>query len=213
VTNGEINAAFELVEKAIALKEAELGKQHPDVAISLDGAGWTLVQLGRPKEALERIDRAIAIYEKRGDPSCQPLAGALLNRGDALLALGRTGEARESYERADEVLKSDAGTSMPNAADVLSGIGRVELAEGRPALAAPMLEKALAIYVRYAGYASTIAEIQFALARALGLTRGDQKRARELAIAARETYARQHDLRRRQAVETWLAGNHRPQTM
>jgi tetratricopeptide (TPR) repeat protein len=204
-----MNAAFELVEKALALKEADLGKEHADVAISLDGSGWTLVQLGRPKEALERIDRAIAIYEKRGDPNCQPLAGALLNRGDALLALGRTSEARESYWRADKILRSDAGTSMPNVADTLSGLGRVELAEGRPALAVPMLEKALAIYVRYSGYASTIAEIQFALARALGQTRGDQKRARELAITARETYGRQHDLRRQQAVETWLAGNHR----
>jgi len=206
--DGDFATAIGLIEEAVTLKEGALGKDHPDVALSLDGAGWMLVQAGRAREALERVDRAISIYEKCCDPNSGFVLTAFINRAEALLALGRNGEARDSLRRAEQVLKNEPGTSLLIVADVRAGIGRLELADGKPSDALPLLQEGLAMLEHFSGYARTIAQTRFALARALELTGGDRRRARDLAVAARDVYHQQNDQENERAVAAWLAADH-----
>jgi serine/threonine protein kinase/tetratricopeptide (TPR) repeat protein len=183
--NGKLVEAKSHVERAVALKLESLGPDHPDLAISVAGAGWILNQLGRPAEALPLLDRAIAILTKSSDPNAPILAGTFTDRGEALLALGRYEEAQESSERGLAILEEDPGLPPFGAADALAGLGRVRLAQGEPLAALPLLERARVAYERFAGTGTAAADNQFALARALWNAGADRRRASDLGRAAR----------------------------
>ena len=102
---GDFANARPLLESALAIKETQLGRNHPDVARTAATLTWALTELHRPADALPLAERAVEILGKL-DPDSTHLAYALNNRGDALSMVGRYDKAEESYRAALRILAS-----------------------------------------------------------------------------------------------------------
>jgi tetratricopeptide (TPR) repeat protein/tRNA A-37 threonylcarbamoyl transferase component Bud32 len=204
-------AAPPLLEQALALKEAELGKDHPDVARTLATLAWAMTELGRYDEALRLADRSLAILEKL-DPDGLQLVYANENRGDALIKLGRYKEAEASYKEVLRLFLRQVGPSHPTTAYPLHGIGEARLGDGDFAEAIRYLEEALKLRQGVDADAVAVADNEFALARALVAGGQDGPRARSLATAARDTYASHEEPARQRRVEAWLTARREPRT-
>jgi tetratricopeptide (TPR) repeat protein len=60
---GRAAEALPLHQRALRIREAALGPDHPDVAADLNHVGWALSALGRAAEALPLQQRALRIRE------------------------------------------------------------------------------------------------------------------------------------------------------
>jgi tetratricopeptide (TPR) repeat protein len=203
-TNGEFARAETSVRAAIAIKERILGRDHPDVAISLQGLANVLLELERPAEALAAINRAIDIDSKNGDPESSLFAFAHTARGEALLGLGRPIEAEAAFRMGWRLRSSQPGDDAFDVSFALQGIGDVKLAQGDPRAARPFLEQALR--VREGRPLKIMAsETQYSLARALWASGGDRRRAVQLAGQSRDIYTDYNFSRKAEAIAAWLA--------
>jgi eukaryotic-like serine/threonine-protein kinase len=203
---GNFERALVLLEQGIALKEQSLGRDHPDVALSLQSLAWALTELGRPNEALPFADEAIAIHARYTDPSSFVFASAVSSKGASLLALGRTQEAMAAFESALRGVANSLDRDHPLIAETTTGLGEIELAEGRLAHAVTLLQRATEIYKREQQPTWFASKARFALARALW--KRDVCRRREaisLATQARNFYAGAHRADRVREVDEWLS--------
>ena len=202
---GELDRAERMLRQAIAFKEKSLGKDHPDVAISLSGLSGVLEDNGHPQAALEAADRAIDIHEANGDPDSDSYAGAQTRRGDALVALNRASEAEAAFSIALRVLRAYSEPSGLMFSFPLEGIGNVRLAQRSPDEAIPVLVEVLRIRERTSTRERPLADTRFALARALWDSGRDRKRAVRLALQSRDVYRRLNFSRKVETINGWLA--------
>jgi tetratricopeptide (TPR) repeat protein len=210
--NGELDRAEGLLREAIALKQTALGRDHPDVAISLSSLSGVLEDRGHPQEALEVADRAIKIHEANGDPDSDMYALAQCKKGEALVALHRGSEAEEAFSKALRLLRAYGEPSGLELSFYLQGIGSAKLEQQAPGSAIPFLEDALRIRERSGPswiYEYGVAESRFALARALWDSGRDRKRSISLAQEARRGFGSHKFPRREEAIVRWLA-EHKP---
>jgi tetratricopeptide (TPR) repeat protein len=204
---GRFDAARERFVQAVALKERALGKEHPDVAISVGNLSHMEKELGLFPEALAHAERAIAIFTDHGDPNCASLAQAHDARGDVLVELGRYEEAAAAYRRALAILRTNPEDTHPEDPTALHGLGVASLGQGRAHEAIPLLESALAMREAHEIDATLVAQTRFILARALWDGGGDRRRALSLAATARQTFAAKGRAPRARDVASWLAAH------
>jgi hypothetical protein len=74
--------------RALAIKEREYGRDHREVARTLDNLGIAWRELGQPAKARELHERALAIEEREYGRDHRDVAGTLGSLGNAWLALG-----------------------------------------------------------------------------------------------------------------------------
>ena len=201
---GDREVALRRQQEGLALKEAALGRDHPDVGISEGNLAVVLTALGRNQEALEHVDRSIEILENGLGAGHPDLATQLNNRGEILNALGRSRDARTSFEKARIIWERELGLDNPNLAYALTGIGTSYLSEGDPSNAIVPLERAFKIREAYETDPSRRAETRFALARALWESGRDRLRARALAEQAHDSYAKAELKTNVAEVDSWL---------
>jgi serine/threonine protein kinase len=204
---GEGDEALQSQQEALALKQKALGHDHPDVGVSEGNVAVALQALGRSQEALQHVDRSIDILENGLGAGHPDLATQLSNRGEILNALGRYRDARASFEQARIVWERELGLDSRNLAFALTGIGASYIAEGDPTSAIVPLERAFKIREERETDPARRAETRFALARALWEAGRDRGRARLLAEAARDTYAKAVAKPKLVEVESWLRGH------
>jgi tetratricopeptide (TPR) repeat protein len=200
---GEFETARALLEQALAIKEQELGKDHPDVVRSTIGLVWVLNELGRSEQALPLADRGIEIVGAR-DTDSVLMAYMLNNRGDSLSALRRFVEAEQDYRSALRIMKAQLGERSYRAAVPIVGIAGVKLGEGNPEAAVRNLEEALGLQEGHDPDDVLVADTRFALARALTAAGKDRPRARTLATSARDVYASHDEPRKQRKSDDWL---------
>jgi tetratricopeptide (TPR) repeat protein len=202
---GEYARAASLTEEAVGLKEVALGKDHPDVALSLANLALLQNELGRPAEALATANRAVSIFLSNGDPDSGQCANAYNSVGEAFILLGRYAEAERPFAEAARITRQALGARHVEIAYPLFGLGRVKLAAGDPAKAVPLLEESLSIREEGEHDPVRIADTRFALARALWDSGRDRRRAIALATRANDAYARQGRLESARSAKSWLA--------
>jgi tetratricopeptide (TPR) repeat protein len=202
----EFAAARSLFEQALALKEEELGKNHPDVARTTIGLIWVMNELGHPEEALRFADRTLAIIGSLDRDSIL-LAYTLNNRGDALSALQRYDEAEPDYQAALRIVRAQFGATSYRTAVPIVGIASARLGRGDAGAAVSLLEEALGLQQGNDPDALLVADTRFALARALTASGKERPRARMLAASARQTYASEGQPDKQREAADWLA-NH-----
>ena len=112
--DGAAAEAEALFERALAIRERALGRDHPDVAASLCDLGGLALDHDRPAEAVARLERAVAIYDahegsQADEPSCRfRLARALaLAGGDRTRALAEARRAADGFHAAGEVMAAE----------------------------------------------------------------------------------------------------------
>jgi serine/threonine protein kinase/tetratricopeptide (TPR) repeat protein len=195
---GRYGEALPVAERALALRQQTLGSEHPQIAIAYSNLAYNLLELGDHKRALEAINKAIDIQRKQGEAW-----GAIVGcRGEILHALGRDTEARRDFDYSLSKVQTDR-----EAAIALTGLAQVDLAAGEPTDARPLLERALGIREQAEPNSLLVAETRFALARALGGSGADHKRARSLATSAREACGREPCPRRLAGIDSWLSAH------
>jgi len=96
----EFRAAQAAGERALAIKEAVYGPDHPEVAGTLGNLGNVLEELGELAAARAVLERALTIFEGVYGPDHPEVAGTLGNLGNVLEELGELAAARAALERA-----------------------------------------------------------------------------------------------------------------
>ena len=122
--SGDLAAALPHGERAVALRETELGPDHPDLARELHNVGSLHAQLGRFDDALPMLERALEIKRARLRPQHPDLAYTLVSLGIAHQEIGRPEEATTYLREALEVQHASLGPDHPEL-----GFTHVALAE------------------------------------------------------------------------------------
>jgi tRNA A-37 threonylcarbamoyl transferase component Bud32/tetratricopeptide (TPR) repeat protein len=206
--SGDFKRAQQLLRKAVAAKERELGRDHPDVAISLTNLAAVLSEDGDPAGAIEMATRAIDIVSRAGNPDSERVATARNSLATSLIALGRYSDAQATFS--SELARfRQRDPADPNAAWPLQGLGALRLAMHRSDAAVSVLEEALRLREAHEPFEYNVAETEYSLARALWDSGRDRKRAITLAMRARKSYV-EHFPRHEHAVADWLATHKLP---
>jgi tetratricopeptide (TPR) repeat protein/predicted Ser/Thr protein kinase len=206
LNQGRYEEARDALVRALDLKERTLGRDHPDVALSLLTLEGVLTKLRRLDEALADANRTIEIDARWLPEDSVFLGMALSNRADVLVAMGRLDEARRDYERAEKIVEPRYPSDSVDRVIPQMGLGNVALARGELARAIEVFERVLE--VRRTGDASPadVAETRFSLAVALDRAHRDPARALTLAKQALEAYgAGPGFVSERATVRAWLA--------
>ncbi|WAS90654.1 serine/threonine-protein kinase [Nannocystis punicea] len=126
-------AARPLHEEALAIRRAELGPDHPTVALSLTSLGNVQRVLGNLREALALHEEALAIRRGTLTPDHPDVAASLNNlanvhgeQGDHEKALAILEEAQRIWERAYGPEDARVAVSLGNIASTYRKLGRYD---------------------------------------------------------------------------------------
>ena len=157
--------------------------------MALNNLGFAKIDMEEPGEALPYFQQALEMCQKVAG-SDHELNGRILGGiGDAHLNQNKLDEAQTYFRRALTVREKALGPKHPELLLPLIGLGKVELKRGAAASAKAPLERALAIANGSPGNEVEAAEIQMSLAK-VAWAAGDRRRAVELAVIARDGYAK-----------------------
>src|SRR5499427_1504849 len=199
---GRLDEALAEQRRALAAKQALLGPDHLDVAISSVDVALVLQELGRSAEAEAILKRTIETITRLVGPENAGVAPALLNHGETLTDMGRFAEAEAEIQRALSIWRGRGASAFFEGYGLMD-LGRIKLAAGATREARDLLERAVAILAKQDPEAA--AEAEFALAQATWASPGGHRRAIDLARHAWERFAgRPSTDRKRKALEAWL---------
>ena len=106
---GELDRARAVLERALAIREAQLGGEHPDVAWSMNNLGTVLADLGLAEEARAMLERALQIRRARLGEDHHDTASSLVNLAGVYVDLGATATAVELFREALRIRESRLG--------------------------------------------------------------------------------------------------------
>ena len=143
------NAMYEkaepLYQRALAVREKALGKDHPDVAISLGNLAALYHAQGKYAQAEPLYQRALAVMEKALGKDHPDVATCLNNLASLYHAQGKYAQAEPLYQRALAVREKALGKDHPDVATCLNNLAELYYAQGKYAQAEPLYKRALAI--------------------------------------------------------------------
>jgi tetratricopeptide (TPR) repeat protein len=148
----QYSAAFSVQKRALAIKEAFYGPDHPDVARALGNLGVIQRNLEDLEAALSSHARALAIEEAHHGPSHPDVAWALGNLGVSQRHIGNLDAALKSQERALEIKEAHYGSDHPEVAKTLGNLGNIQQNLGNPETALRSHERALDIEEAHYGH-------------------------------------------------------------
>jgi CHAT domain-containing protein/Tfp pilus assembly protein PilF len=134
-----------LAERAVAIHERRLGRDHPHVGRSMNLLGHVFYDKGDYVAAEKHYRRALEIHERAFGPDHPEAAKNLSNIGNALSLYGDLAGARSAYERSLKIFEKSLGTEHPEAAGVLHNLADNYIERGDYAEAEPLLERTLAL--------------------------------------------------------------------
>ncbi len=141
----EFARAEPLMRRALAITEASLGADHPNVARDLNNLAQLLKATNRLAEAEPLMRRALAITEASLGADHSNVATGLNNLAMLLQATNRLAEAEPLMRRALDIDEASLGADHPNVAIRLNNLAQLLQATNRLAEAEPLMRRALAI--------------------------------------------------------------------
>ena len=99
--------------RSLEIREKQLGRDHPDVATSLNNLAALYQAMGRYAEAEPLYRRSLAIREKQLGPDHPDVATSLNNLAALYQAMGRYAEAEPLYRRSLEIREKRARARPP----------------------------------------------------------------------------------------------------
>jgi tetratricopeptide (TPR) repeat protein len=148
---GSYAEAKPLYVQAIAIREQELGANHPDTATSLNNLAILYESMGRYAEAEPLYLRSLAISERELGTNHPNTANILNNLASLYESTGRYAEAEPLYLRSLAIIERELGTNHPDTAIGLNNLADLYRVTGRYAAAEPMLVRALSILEQSVG--------------------------------------------------------------
>jgi serine/threonine-protein kinase len=202
---GEHRDAISTHHRAREILETALGREHPTLGYVHNNLGVEHDRLGEHEEALKQFERAAELLRPADEMRA---AQAIANAGNVLRELGRAEESLERFDSALTVLRATLSDDHPQLVNSLSGKGLSLLSLGRVDEAVPLLERALELRLAGPPREIELAEVRFALARALWEKKHARPRSLELARLARDGYSRVPQapaVRETERIDAWLA--------
>ena len=201
---GQTDRAEQILRESLAVRERLYGPDSPKLAESLTNLGVLTLQREDEAAAQPLLERALALLERNAGSEHSDLVGPLNNLAVLAISRGQLDVAETHVRHARRILDKLGGENRRSTSVVvLEGI--LELERGHPDRALPLLEQCHAATGDQRLDSLARADLDFALARTLVLTRGDTARARTLAQQARTAFVDHAMPRHTAAVEAWLA--------
>ncbi|MEK6589626.1 MAG: tetratricopeptide repeat-containing protein, partial [Nitrospinota bacterium] len=119
---GRYEEAISYAKRALEIVEKILGREHPDVATSLNNLAELYVSTGRYAEAEPLHKRSLAISEKALGREHPDVAKGLNNLALLYYSTGRYSEAEPLYKRSLEIDEKALGREHPDVATSLNNL-------------------------------------------------------------------------------------------
>ncbi len=127
---GEHAAALIEFDRALALREAILGTQHPHVASTLNNRADSRLKLGRLDDAEADVRRSLAIREAVLGPNHPSVGSSLTNLANIAELRGDLATAIDADRRALAIAETSYGEDHPNTADIHNNLARALMGAG-----------------------------------------------------------------------------------
>jgi CHAT domain-containing protein/Tfp pilus assembly protein PilF len=134
-----------LLQRSLSIREKTLGRDHPDVAQSLNNLAFLYRDQGRLTDAEPLLQRSSAIFEKALGRDHADVATSLNNLGFLYRDQGRYADAKLLLQRSLAIREKALGPDHPDFAQSLNNLGFLYGDQGRYADAEPLLQRSLAI--------------------------------------------------------------------
>ena len=134
-----------LFRRALEIRKAQLGTDHPDVAESLNDMAELLRAQGKYPDAEPLFRRALEIHETQLGTDHPSVATSLNNLALLLQAQGKYSDAEPLLRRALEIHETQLGADHPSVATSLNSLAELLRAQGKYPDAEPLFRRALEI--------------------------------------------------------------------
>ena len=148
---GKYSTAIPLAERVLAIREKVLGKEHPDVATSLNNLALLYSNQGNYQQAEPLYQRSLAIWEKVLGKEHFSVATSLNNLAELYREQGNYQQAEPLYQRSLAIREKLLGKEHPAVATSLNNLALLYQARGNYQQAEPLLQHALAIREKVLG--------------------------------------------------------------
>ena len=145
---GQYDTALSWHQRALALREKVLEKDHPDIAISCNNIAGVFSHRGQMDDALRWFQRALDILEKSLGTEHPLTVATYINLAVTHYNQGNAKEALVWYQKALAVREGQLGAEHPDTAALYHSIGSAYNASNDDAEAMVWLQKALAVRER-----------------------------------------------------------------
>ncbi|MEM7155254.1 MAG: serine/threonine-protein kinase [Myxococcota bacterium] len=122
---GDLQEARALFERALVMREKELGANDPEFAITMGDMAMVLTDLGEYEESRALLERAIPILEEALGSRHPKVAGNLINLAGVHIRTGDMEGARDLLNRAIRTQEEVLGPEHPDLAASLHNLGIV----------------------------------------------------------------------------------------
>jgi tetratricopeptide (TPR) repeat protein len=187
---GDREGAAASFRASLSIRVRALGAEHPLSASNLANLGSVALDAGDFVEAEHWFEQALDRWQQRLGPHDLHVATGLNGMGAALIGEKRFTRAIVVYERALAITEGTLGKEHADCAEPLAGLGQGYLGLHQQQRAREKLEQALEIAERQNNDPALLATVRLFLAQALFQLRTDRPKARTLAHAAQEGFAR-----------------------
>jgi CHAT domain-containing protein len=142
---GKYNEAVVLAKRALFITEKVLGKEHSDVATTLNNLAELYKAQGLHEKAEPLHMRSLAIYEKVMGKEHPLVATSLNNLAELYKAQGRYEKAEPLYLRSLAIYEKVLGREHPNVATCLNNLASLYQTQGSYQKAEPLYLRSLEI--------------------------------------------------------------------
>ncbi len=144
-SQGRYSEAEPLYLRSLAIREEQLGANHPDTATSLNNLAYLYQSTGRYLEAEPLYVRSLAISEEQLGVSHPDTATSLNNLAGLYRSMGRYLEAEPLYVRSLVVFEEQLGADHPDTSTSLNNLAGLYEFTGRYVEAEPLYVRSLTI--------------------------------------------------------------------
>ncbi len=141
----QFSEAEPIYQQALAIDEASLGKDRPDVATDLNNLAALYKATNRLSEAEPLYKRALEIWEKSLGKEHPQVAAGLNNLAQLYQATNRLKEAEPLMQRVVKIFEKSLDENHPNVAAALNNLAQLYQDTNRLKEAEPLMQRALAI--------------------------------------------------------------------
>ena len=143
---GDYEGAAEAHERVLAIEEAALAPDDPELVITIGNLAVARSGQERDEEAMALFERQIRLLRTGGPAMTVSLANSLSNLGATYFSLDRPEDAARVQREAVALFRETLGDEHPSTAFGLSNLGSTLTALGRADEAEPLLREAVTIY-------------------------------------------------------------------
>jgi tetratricopeptide (TPR) repeat protein len=134
-----------LYQRALSIREQQLGPDHPDTATSLNNLAPLYRNQGKYEQAEPLLKRALSIWEQQLGPHHPDTAQSLNNLAELYRNQGKYEQAEPLLKRALSIREQQLGPDHPNTAQSLNNLALLYRNQGKYEQAEPLLKRALSI--------------------------------------------------------------------